>query len=115
MGVEGWRHKMSFWAFQSQVEGTIRIAVGETDAHDFTTYHCVLLNHSRYSQSVWDAGRSMSVAGWRHKQSFWAFGTPMPGTIRIAVGEDNEPLLRCMINHSDYTQQEWDSGQSMSV
>jgi len=45
---------------------------------------------------------------------FWAFPKQQPGTIRIAVGQAHGPH-RCMMNHDSYTQQQWNSGQSMSV
>ena len=35
------------------------------------------------------------------------------GRFRVAVGQAHSPH-RCMINHSDYSQQEWDNGKSMS-
>ena len=45
---------------------------------------------------------------------FWALSQPQPGTIRIAVGEAHGPH-RCMINHEGYTQEQWNSGQSMTT
>ena len=39
---------------------------------------------------------------------------PEPGLIRIAVGQAVGPH-RMMINHDNFTQDEWNEGQSMSV
>jgi len=109
MDLMGWKHKMEFLAFPSQQPGTIRIAVGEA-----YNPHRIMVNHGSLPQIEWDAGASMSMAGWSEKMEFWAFPSQQPGTIRIAVGEAYNPH-RIMVNHGSLPQIEWDDGASMST
>lgn len=88
----------------------MRIAVGQSRVG----VHRAMINHDNVSQAEWDAGASMTVAGWTHMLSFWAFTAERPGTIRIAVGQAHDPH-RAMINHRSFMQSTWDSGQSMST
>jgi hypothetical protein len=99
---------MKFLAYDSGMPGTIRIAVGDASNPD-----CVMINHSSKSQDQWNEGASMNYRGWQEKMEFWAFDTPVHGTIRIAVGQSSRPH-RIMINHSDKTQDQWNQGLSMT-
>ena len=68
-----------------------------------------MINQSNFSQGQWDGHWPTTCKG-----HFWGFKTQQPGTIRIVVGEaDNPP--RMMINHSTFSQDQWDAGQSMTV
>merc|ERR1719188_2705936 len=98
MSISEWTHKMEFWAFREAKPGTIRIAVGEA-----MNPHRIMINQRSKPQSAWDAGKSMSIAGWTHTMEFWAFREAQPGTIRIAVGEAMNPH-RIMINQSSKPQ-----------
>jgi CTP-dependent riboflavin kinase len=104
----GWTHQLEFHAFRFPIPGTIRIAVGQ--AHE---PHRCMINHDSIPQEQWDAGESMTRAGWTHQLEFHAFRFPIPGTIRIAVGQAHEPH-RCMINHDSIPQEQWDAGESMT-
>jgi len=109
MTTAGWKHKQEFWVFKERQPGTIRIAVGQA-----WNPHRMMVNHDNHSQEEWDNGKSMTTAGWKHKQEFWAFEERQPGTIRIVVGQAWNPH-RVMFNHDYYTQAQWDNGQSMGV
>eukprot|EP00931_Biecheleriopsis_adriatica_P033004 TRINITY_DN1918_c0_g1_i2.p1 TRINITY_DN1918_c0_g1~~TRINITY_DN1918_c0_g1_i2.p1 ORF type:complete len:554 (+),score=42.61 TRINITY_DN1918_c0_g1_i2:147-1664(+) len=107
MTIAGWTQYLEFWVIPDP--GLMRIAVGEAFEP-----HRAMLNHPSFPQRAWDGGQSMSVAGWQHTHSFWAFRQPVEGTIRIAVGEAHEPH-RAMINHDSCPQTEWDGGKSMTM
>ena len=87
----------------------LRIAVGQ--AHN---PHRTMLNHGNFTQEQWDAGQTMTTAGWTHHIEFWAYPTRQPGTIRIAVGQAHNPH-RTMLNHGNFTQEQWDAGQTMTT
>eukprot|EP01052_Picozoa_sp_SAG31_P044819 SAG31_NODE_7954_length_1555_cov_2.806319_2_plen_299_part_00 len=66
MTTAGWTHHLEFWAFKEARPGTIRIAVGQ--AH---RPHRCMINHDSISQEDWNAGQSMTTAGWKHHLDFW--------------------------------------------
>ena len=68
MSVGGWSHRCEFWAFPSPAPGTIRIVVGQA-----SDPHRCMLNLDWFTQKEWDAGQSMTVAGWTHMFDFWVF------------------------------------------
>ena len=68
MAIQGWEHKMEFWAYPKRQPGTIRIAVGEA-----MTPHRIMVNQASISQEDWDTGRSMTIQGWEHKMEFWVY------------------------------------------
>jgi hypothetical protein len=103
-----WTPRMKFLAYASVMPGTIRIAVGDASNPDR-----VMINHDDKNQDHWNEGASMSYRGWQEKMEFWAFDTPVPGTIRIDVGQASRPH-RIMINHSDKSQDQWNQGLSMT-
>ena len=109
MTTAGWTHHIEFWAYPTRQPGTIRIAVGQ--AHN---PHRTMLNHGNFTQEQWDAGQTMTTAGWTHHIEFWAYPTRQPGTIRIAVGQAHNPH-RTMLNHGNFTQEQWDAGQTMTT
>mmetsp|Transcript_95021 Transcript_95021/g.271699 ORF Transcript_95021/g.271699 Transcript_95021/m.271699 type:complete len:290 (+) Transcript_95021:147-1016(+) len=95
-------------SFQSIPE-IMRIAVGQAHGP-----HRIMINHSNFTQTQWDAGQTMTTSGWTHRIEFWAYSTRRPGTIRIAVGQAHGPH-RTWINHSNFTQDQWDAGQTMTT
>merc|ERR1712032_1704498 len=93
MSVAGWSHTMDFWAFAEPPNpkdcphSTIRIVVGEAP-----NPHRAFINHPGRDQDEWnDVDNTMTFAGWDHHMEFWAFEEDVPGTIRIKVGEAQEP------------------------
>ena len=91
MNIPGWSHHTDFYAFKSELPGTIRIAVGEAQGP-----HRMMFNHASLDQSKWNTGQKMDVQGWTHKMEFWAYPTKQPGTMRIAVGQANNPHRMAM-------------------
>ena len=85
-----------------------RVAVGQA----YEPHRC-MINTPSVSQEDWNKGVSMTRQGWRHFLEFTAFSSPRPGTKRIVVGEANGPH-RCMFNHRNKSQEEWDNGASMN-
>eukprot|EP01043_Picozoa_sp_COSAG02_P025092 COSAG02_NODE_1398_length_12861_cov_74.341718_1_plen_1174_part_10 len=117
MTTAGWTHQLEFYAFKEARPGTIRIAVGQADRHG-PGPHCCMINHDSIPQEQWDAGESMTTAGWTHQLEFYAFKEARPGTIRIAVGQADRHgpgPHRCMINHDSIPQEQWDAGESMTT
>ena len=102
MNIPGWKHHIDFFAFKSEMPGTIRIAVGE--AHN---PHRMMFNHASLDQSKWNSGQKMDVQGWKHKMEFWAYPTKQHGTMRIAVGQAHNPH-RMAMNLDCEKQGRWD-------
>jgi hypothetical protein len=99
---------VSFLAHSGAWPGTLRVAVGDAQAPRRS-----MLNHNAKTQAEWDAGASMSYAGWTHAFDFWADARPRPGAIRVAVGDASAPH-RCMVNHESKPQADWDRGDTMT-
>ena len=47
----------------------MRVAVGQT----FSGTHRAMINHGNFTQDEWDAGQTMTTAGWTHHIEFWAY------------------------------------------
>ena len=76
-----------------------------------------MLNHPAHEQAEWNNGKSMSCHGWTQFLEFWAYDSRIPGTKRIVVATTPigaEYPHRCIINHSNFTQEQYDAGQSMT-
>jgi hypothetical protein len=61
-----WSTKMKFWAYDGEMPGTIRVAVGEA-----SNTHRFLINHNSKTQDEWSEGASMTFKGWEEKMELW--------------------------------------------